>query len=444
MHMLQRPSLILWCLWLASCLAQAESSPSAGHDPAPASVVLDAAPKPTLSPMRSPAPAPASVATADPYADATSWCEPMLYDTPCESDQDCEDIEHVSTRPMRCVVTRRSRRDGLQNAQGEPQRFCARRPTSRLEYAWRRARLREAVAQTYFNETEACPAWTWELAGTKSRPQYRQVWEGGKPIHKQHWRCQVEWKAAELLTGYLWAVYEREVGGQPWRRHRLDPDESANRTAWVNEAADYGWKVELKCANGRRKCKKKSLEIVRYYPDPDAASHNPYYGERHRWQYGLGPYGKNTAYGAQDWDRLAPPEILCLELPGTEAYLRDARHAVKVFRGRGVECNGETYKGHAIRRVESQPGVFQDVEVDEPSWLDVHRVASAGKYCPQNRESKTRGRLLAEGVNPDQPVTLDMLGTGVAREGQNEYAAKVLDELDQVLPAPWLTAAQSG
>lgn len=438
MHMLRRPSLILWCLWLASCIAETKSTSSTLDEATPKSMSSSAAAQPSMASMQPPPPEPASVTPAEnPYAGAAQWCEPMLYDTPCETDRDCADIDHVSLRPLRCVVTRRSRKNGLQNAEGEPQRFCARRPTSRLEYAWRRARLREAVARTYFDEAEHCPAWTWELTHRGRRPEYRLVWANEKPLHKQHWRCQREWSATEHLTGYLWAVYEREVGGQPWRRHRLNPDETANKTAWVKEAKDYGWQVELVCANGRRKCKKRDMEIVRYEPDPEAAAYNPYYGERHRWQYGLGPYGKNTAYGAQDWDLLAPPEILCLEIPGTEAYLRDARHAVKVLRGSGVECSGEIYKGRAVRRVEHPNGVFEDVVVQEPSWLDVHRVASAGKYCPQNKESKTRGRLRDEGVNPDQPVTLDMLGRAIPRGTQNEYATAALHQLDATLPPPF-------
>lgn len=428
-----RPLPLFLCLAIGACTADAtptEPRRNLAHD-------HDV---PTLASMQ---PAEdqetASVPEIDPYAGAERWCEPLSYDQTCKDHSDCADIEHVAQRPLRCFHTKMAHRDGLQDEHGNPLKFCAPGQTGPVELEWRRARLRDLVGQLYFDEPGRCPAWSWDLRGKGHNARFVQQWEDGRPLHQQHYRCQREWKAAEHLAAFLWVPYKRETTARPWARHRLDADQHANEQSWVREASAYGWVIDLACSNGKKRCKNDKLVVADFHPDPAAEHSNPFYGDRYRWQFGLGGFGKNTGYGVQDWDLAAPPEILCLEVPGTESYLRDARHAVDVFRGGGVSCGDATYRGLALRVLED--GSAQVVE--EPSWIDVHRVASAGKFCPRvdgtgrKYEAMFRKRMEFEGLRPDEPVTREMLGRAIPRETQNEQAMQALARLDAVLPPPW-------
>jgi hypothetical protein len=426
----------------------------------------------TLSTMQSPSLESAPATVVDPYAGYASWCEPLWYETPCQEHAECRDIAHVARRPLRCIRPWWAKKDDLRDDDGNPLKICAPGYTAKTERRWRRARLRELVAQAYFDEPTACPDWSWKVLGAEGKPKrFQRVWANGRPTHQQHWRCTQEWRKAETLADFLWVPYFRETTARPWKRHRLPADTAANRLAWVKEARDYGWIVELQCEDGRpltqgpdgawrdakgRRCRKGRDRkggytrdrhvIADYYPDPAAEQHNPYYGERYRWQYGNGGLGKNTAYGTQDWDKMAPPEILCHEVAGFEAYLRDARHAVRTFRGGGVDCGDETrYRGLAVRvlidPVTKQP--HGEREVEEPSWADVHRVASGGKFCPQNGVKaaeyarKYARRMESVGLRVDSPVTEEMFGSPIARDEQNERAAEILARIEAVLPPAW-------
>lgn len=414
-----------------------------------------AAEEPDPQPPAAPAPA------TDPYAGWQNWCEPTFYESQCKVDKDCEGKAHPSHRgaPFRCLHPWWAESDEL--------KICAPAGASKTERRWRYARLRELVSQMYFDEPEHCE-WTWEMEAKPKRPKkFQRKWAGDKQMHHQHWRCQREWGKAERLTDFLWVPYRRETTARPFKRHRLNPDEAANKKAYVREASAYGWVVELTCeVEGRSVAKcpryrtgafkgKKRVYIKDIYPDPDAEQHNPYYGDRYRWEYGLGPVGKNTAYGVQDWDIMAPPEVLCLEVPGIEAYLRDARQAVRRLRNGGVECDGKRYRGRALRPI-IDPITKEKMgerEVEEPSWFDAHRVASAGAWCPKKGKKAAghrknfRKQMQARGLNPDDPVTEEMFGRPLPREGQWPRAQAVLAHIDAVLPSPWLSvpaAIQAG
>lgn len=465
MHDLRRATLqALGLLFLLTCTSRPSDPSQPGvleHVIASSAPAEEPAALATMQP-EIPEPASAPVVT-NPYAGWRQWCEPQWYDTTCRKESDCASIQHVAGRPLRCSQTRSSKRDGLLDNDGNPLKFCVPGFSNKTERRWRRARLREIVAQAYFEEPEYCSEWSWETISPKNKAKrFERIWANGKPTHHQHWRCTREWRQAEVLANFLWVPYFRETTARPWKRHRLDPDVEANKTAWVNEASDYGWIIEMQCEDGRkllraedgkwrdangRRCRKgrdmagkytrSRLVIAGSHPDPDAEFHNPYYANRLRWQYGLGAVGKNTAYGVQDWDVMAPPEILCREFEGFEAYLRDARHAVTVLRGGGVDCGDPTkYHGIAIRQGDGSV-------VEEPSWFDVHRVASSGKFCPRKGAKsaeyrrKFRRRMISVGLNPDHPVTDAMLGQPIEREGQNARAAEILGRIDDVLPMPW-------
>lgn len=81
--------------------------------------------------------------------------------------------------------------------------------------------------------------------------------------------------------------------------------------------------------------------------------------------------------------------------------------------------------------------------MDEPSWYDVHRVASAGAWCPKKSAKAATlkrnftAQMKARGVRPSEPVTEGMVGRPIPKEGQVQRATELLAHLDAVLPAPW-------
>lgn len=370
----------------------------------------------------------------DPYAGWSDWCEPLDYDTPCKTHEDCSKIQHVSRRALRCVHPHWAK-------DAPDYKVCAPGYSTRMERVWREARLRELVAQAYFDEAKECADWSWEPVRSKRGNvlRYDRAWSNGRPTHRQFWKCTQQQARAEKLTRVLNVIYGRETSKRPWKRHRLDVE--PNKEAWIKEALAYGWKLDLVCINGRKKCRKSKMRVAQIYPDPSAKKHSPHYQDRWRWRYGLGGYGKNAAYGVQDWDLMAPPEVLCLEVPGTEAYLRDARQAVTTYTSSSPPvCNGVPYRGQALSTSDATP-------VLSPSWVDVHRVASGGKWCPRlTKDQKFRARVLKARLDPDEPVTLSMLGRPIPRDQQNQISRRILQRLELVLPPPWpqLPAADNG
>lgn len=337
---------------------------------------------------------PAPVAQEDPYAEWADWCEPVEYDVVCETAADCAKVEVPAIHhPLKCLHPWWSSDESV--------KVCAPGYARRDERRWRYDRLRLLVREQYFGEAELC--------------------EADVPVHKQGWRCQRAWKRGEALTKFLWTIYKRETTGRPWKRHRLNPDLSANLQAWVRRAPHYGWEVELACANGKKRCRKSERVVRDFWATSEDA--NPHYGARERWQYGLGAFGQNAALWVEVWDPKAPPELLCREVPAVETYLRRARHAVRVMKS-GVDCDGDGKKEH----------------FKEPTWVELHAAVSGGQICPGRRsaaqDDKFRRRLKKEGADPEEVVTLEKLGRPIEVENQNKRLAQLEGMLQSVLPAP--------
>ena len=389
------------------------------------STMIVSPPEPELAEEEPEKKAPAVSTSAD-YEGWQNWCEPVDYEKACKEDKDCEGIEHAAQRPLRCVRPWYSK---------DPEyRVCAPGYSGRGERRWRRARLRELIAQQYFDETEHCSDWSWNLTlTTKGNPKkYAREWANGKPTHRQFWKCGRASSKAEDLTDFLWLIYFRETSARPWKRHRLNPDIAANKLAYVKHAERYGWIVETECIDSRRKkCRSKHKMITDVYPDPDADQHNPHYDQRFRFQFGLGGLGQNTALWLALWDMMAPPEALCLEPVQFETYLRNARAIVKKLDG-GIDCDGDLKKDYWDKA---------------PTWVVVHRGASGGKVCPPKSPAKAKRQAEYErkftkraervGLDPNQIVTIEMLGNPIARDGQNDRLHELLTILDEKLPAPF-------
>lgn len=337
-------------------------------------------------------------AEKSPYAGWDTWCEPHTNEVACQQDSDCVGLDHPVGHPLRCLHP--------WWAKGNKElKICAPGYARRSERDWRHNRLREIVRQQYFDETEHCA-------------------DDDRPIHKQHWRCQREWRNAERLTNFLWIPYKRETTARPWKRHRLNPDKVANEKAWVRQAGRYGWKVETACLNGKKRCKGGMRVVKASYPISENA--NPHYGEMWRWEYGLGGLGQNAALWTGGWDTMAPPEILCREVEQFETYLRRARQAVTDL-SNGIDCDGDVKKDYWDKK---------------PTWVVVHRAASGGKICPRNNASRKkfedafRRRAKSAGLDPDEVVTLEMLGKPIKKDTQNERAAEIYAQLEKKFPLP--------
>jgi len=371
---------------------------------------------------------------SDFYDDWKNWCEPLEYEKTCEADADCANIEHVAKRPLRCSHPSIGPLKNATDVNGDPLKLCLPGHSGRIERRWRYARLREFVAQQYFDETKHCPSWTWETIRNDQGKvrQFERVFDDKRPIHKQHWRCQKEWKMAEELTEFLWIVYKRETSARPWKRHRLDPDRIANERAYVRQAKRYGWIVETTCPKKKR-YRSRDCYISKVYEDPEVKQSNPHYGNQYRWMFGNGGLGQNTALWTKTWDKMAPPEILCLEPAQFETYLRNARDIVANLDS-GIDCDGDIEK---------------DYWDHAPTWSVVHRGASGGKTCPPKNKAKAAEheekfkKRAKNRIDPDKVVTSQMLGKPIKKEGQNQRLKELLEILDEKLPAPFSNEVRS-
>lgn len=302
--------------------------------------------------------------TWDPYENVEQRCEAELSE--CQEDKDCKAVVHPSGKKLKCV-----------KPYWGTQKVCSPGWSNRIERAWRKDRLAIIVE---------------ELSGPPE------------------------------LSKFLWTIYSRETTGRPWKRHRLNGDIRFAHSQWYKQHRRYGWAVAKNKKNELawvKPCKElpqgeredRSVTKCRF-TEP-----SPFFKQRHRWEYGLGPYGQTAALWTATWDPQAPPEILCGEVEATETYLRGARRAWKKLRG-GITCNGQLYR-------------------PEPTWEDLHRAVSGGKLCPGKKGSPDfRRRARYWKLNPDQRVTLKMLGQPMKRDEQNIQAMGIYALLNGVLPAP--------
>ena len=311
----------------------------------------------------------------NPYAEAHKLCEPPT--AFCETSKDCKKVFHPSGKKLKCIKRHKAYGGG---------KVCSPGWSNRAERKWRRDRLKYFVSEANFD-------------GKTSR-------------------------RAETLSKFLWVVYARETTGRPWKRHRLNGDIRFAKTSWYRQQRRYGWAVG-KDKHGEiswmTPCSKLPVLKDESRKTTKCREREPskYFGNRTRWTYGLGPYGQNAALWTATWDPQAPPEILCGEVESTETYLRGARRSWKKLRG-GIRCGSKRY----------QP---------EVTWEILHRAIAGGKLCPAKKPSEGfRRRARRYGLDPDQKVTLTMLGKPIDREHQNEEAVKLYALLNAFLPAPGL------
>jgi hypothetical protein len=164
-------------------------------------------------------------------------------------------------------------------------------------------------------------------------------------------------------------VAVRESSLQQGLVHRLSPDLEGSIAAWRKMQATY--------------------------------EGNPHAKDQSKWQtYGL--FGMNSNYFTLVWDKAASPEVLCDAIVDVLVYRRAAARMLRKAGGT-IVCKDDN----------GQPYNF----TTKATWETVHRAVSGGKLCPSKHEETAatmrkffRHRATRIGLDPDQPVTLKMLG----------------------------------
>ena len=176
-------------------------------------------------------------------------------------------------------------------------------------------------------------------------------------------------KASDEFHKLLQLVAARESSLQQGLVHRLSPDLEGSYSAWRKMQKTY--------------------------------EGNPHAADPTVWQtYGL--FGMNSNYFTLVWDKTADPRILCDAIVDVLVYRRAAVRMIRKAGG-NIVCKDE----------QGKPFNY----TTKATWETVHRAVSGGKLCPSKHEETAatmkkffRGRAQKVGLNPDQPVTLKMLG----------------------------------
>lgn len=176
-------------------------------------------------------------------------------------------------------------------------------------------------------------------------------------------------KASDEFHKLLQLVAARESSLQQGLVHRLSPDLEGSYSAWRKMQKTY--------------------------------EGNPHAADPTKWQtYGL--FGMNSNYFTLVWDKAADPRILCDAIVDVLVYRRAAARMIRKAGG-NIVCKDE----------QGKPFNY----TTKATWETVHRAVSGGKLCPSKHEETAatmkkffRGRAQKVGLNPDQPVTLKMLG----------------------------------
>ena len=205
-------------------------------------------------------------------------------------------------------------------------------------------------------------------------------------------------KASDEFHKLLQLVAARESSLQQGLVHRLSPDLEGSYSAWRKMQKTY--------------------------------EGNPHAADPSVWQtYGL--FGMNSNYFTLVWDKTADPRVLCDAIVDVLVYRRAAARLIRQAGG-NIVCKDEHGKPFNY--------------TTKATWETVHRAVSGGKLCPSKFEETAatmkrffRGRAQKVGLNPDQPVTLKMLGVepdkaldGTAWTDQDKMLAGLWTEFEAI------------
>jgi hypothetical protein len=230
-------------------------------------------------------------------------------------------------------------------------------------------------------------------------------------------------------------VVKRESDWRKCKAHNLPADVEASKKSWMRVCARGLYKDNKhfgSCVKGEKK-----WMTIGY--------------EWKRWRT-YGYFGQNSNYRVLLIDDKAPPEILCHEVYQTEAYLRAMRQAWQRY-DKGIDCkdaNGKRYDAKLLKEKKQK----RDRKADtwpKKTWYTLHRAASSGSLCPHDKKPEKEGvktkrqyygaRMDKVGMDPDEEVTLDMLGTSMSTGNELHSQVQVLmTRMDAKYPASWQPA----
>lgn len=344
-----------------------------------------------------------------PYEDWETWAEDPVKPA-CKLDDDC--APDRTGRETYCKKWKGAPED----AEG----FCRPRWLNRKRQAIQRRNLERIVEHV-------CKPPSWWTPETRC---WKFKWRTARQCNQKRWCNPVK------LTKFLSIPARRESTWDHQTDHHLDQDLIANRKsyrrAWKKgryEGNPHFYEGLTLGKNGNPLFRAKDLK---YRCDPDNEHDRNCDGVPDRWQVGYGWYGQNAALFTYLWDRQAPPEVLARRVPATMALLRRLRASWRKLEG-GVDCrdaNGDLYTVKRMLAGEQERDFKKDTW-PEQTWWTLHRAAFGGDICPIKIEGHGfyRKRFVARakskkvGLDPDESVTLAMLGKPVPFEEQWEAVA---------------------
>ncbi len=392
---------MILCLWVLVCLGCGEAVA-----PSPTPTLVNMTMHELDEPEEAPATAeeePVSAPIADPYGEHETWCE-GLYKMSCE----CPGRDK-----MHCE---------------EPKEPCPADRTGRAQLCSRPYWARKAGS---FNYT-CRPPWL-------STPQQKVRRESQAVIIENLCTPPTWWSDLKRNhtdqdpDRYCWRLRAGSAALKECRsRHYCNPVKLAKLTAivagrestWDNETThESNYDIEAN-RNSYAKAKRKG-----WYAG------SPHFHNVERWQVGYGWYGFNAALHVRLWDPMAPPEVLCRQVEGTETYLRKARGSFKKLWARYGDDVERTYT----------TDVGEVILVKGVTWYDIHRAASSGKLTPEeviktrkwSKKKKAwkpagfvvraRGRKIK--LDPFETVMWEMLGEAIPIDRQNEIAQEIRESI---------------
>lgn len=176
----------------------------------------------------------------------------------------------------------------------------------------------------------------------------------------------------------IWAL--RESSYRWFKRHQLNPDMEAARTAWKKHRPSETRERELTEMLEAKPdwSAKAELDRITIYRD------NPTYAAAWRWSTGYGLYGMQPVYHVKRWDPNAAPELLCDPVVATIVAIWAARAGKSICSSTG---HGDSYQ--VVNRIFSTghctPGVHEDRFAirAQRRGLDYLETAQLGSKWPQ-------------------------------------------------------------
>lgn len=319
-------------------------------------------------------------------------------------------------------------------------KVCIPKFPKRSEQDWRRKRLRHVIGRGFDLTGE------WWVNAVKSHQASR----------------------AMRVYRYFKAVVVRETSMRPFKIHRLPPDVEAAYESYRRHKKKGTYEgnpnfdgYRVLAGPGEREGLFTFEEIVNAETYDDAETIKAQIESEHpdwivirqsnpaRW-LSYGYTGQQSAGWVFEVDKMAPPEVLCLETFAVETYLRRMRRVAGKL-DRKYDCkdaDGKPYKRDLLRSKEQKRDHVRET-FRPATWHTIHRATSGGRMCPRNADTWTqtkRGferRADMHGLNAHQHVSRRMLGRNLTPEEMMEIE-KELDEIYCPTYESWLVKEETG